>query len=60
MNPDGEGWHYFAIKEVSSLLRGITSKHGGDFDYMSCLHSFRTKNKPESHKKMKIKIFVVL
>ena len=34
-----------------ALLRGITSKHDGDFYYLNCLHFFRTKNKLESHKK---------
>ena len=24
-------WHYFAVKKLSALLRGITSKHQGDF-----------------------------
>ena len=26
MIPNGEGWHYLAVKKVSALLRGITSK----------------------------------
>ena len=28
------------------------SKHYGDFYYLNCLHTFRTKNKLESHKKV--------
>ena len=48
--PNGEEWHYFAVKIPSTLLRRITSKHYGDFYCMNCLHSFRTKNKLESHK----------
>ena len=26
-----EGWHYLAVKMLPALLRGITSKHNGDF-----------------------------
>ena len=26
-----EGWHYIAVTKLSVLLRGITSKHNGDF-----------------------------
>ena len=28
--PNEEGWHYLAVKEISTLLRGIASKHVGD------------------------------
>ena len=38
-------------KKLSALLRGITSKHYGDFYCLNCLYSFITKNKLESHKK---------
>ena len=38
-------WHYVAIKNISGLLRGITSNHNGDFYYLNCLHSYRTKRK---------------
>ena len=31
MIPNGEGWHYLTVKRLSALLRGITSKHVGDF-----------------------------
>ena len=31
MIPNGEGWHYIAVKKLPALLRGITSKHQGDF-----------------------------
>ena len=27
MNPNGEKWHYPAVKKLSALLWGITSKH---------------------------------
>ena len=32
------------------MLRGITSRNNGDFYCLNCLHSFRTKNKLDSHK----------
>ena len=34
-----------------ALLREITSKNIGGFYCLNCLHSYRTKNKLESHKK---------
>ena len=49
MIPNGERLHYHAVKKLSALLRGITSKNNGDFDCLNCLHSFRTKNKLASH-----------
>ena len=39
-------------KKLSALLRGITPKYHGDFYCLNCLHSFATKNKRESHKKV--------
>ena len=44
-------WHYLAVKKLSALLIMITSNNNGDFYCLNCLHSFRTKNKLESHKK---------
>ena len=61
MIPDGERWHYLAVKKLSALLRGITSKFNDDFYYLNCLHSFRTKkNLNLMRKYVKIKIFVML
>ena len=34
---------------MSALLRGITSKHKGDFYYLNCFHSFKTENKLKKH-----------
>ena len=55
-------WYYLPLKKLSSLLRRITSNHDGDFYCLNCFHSFRTKNKLESHKKkyVKITIFEIL
>ena len=49
-------WHYLSVKKLSALLRGIASKHHGDFCCLNCLHSFATEEKIESHKKC-VKIF---
>ena len=44
MNSNGEKqWHYLAVKRLSALLRGITSKHHGDFYCLNGLHSFVTE-----------------
>ena len=43
---------YLAVKKLSALLIGITSKHYDDFYCLNCLYSFRTENKLESHKKV--------
>ena len=40
-------------KKLSALLRGKSSKHYGNFYFFNCLHSSRTKNKLESHKKVR-------
>ena len=45
-------YHYLVVKNLSALLRRITSKHHGDFYCLNCLHSFATKNKLESQKKV--------
>ena len=60
MIPNGEGWHYLAVKNLSALLGGKTSRNNEDFHCLNCFHLFRTKSKLESHKKyVKIKIFVI-
>ena len=60
-NEEKEEWHYLAVKQLSALLHGITSKHKGGFYCLNCLHSFRTENKLKSHEKcVKIKISVEL
>ena len=42
-------WHYLAIKDLSGLLRGITSNHNGDFYCLNCLYSYRMKSKLKKH-----------
>ena len=58
-------WHCIAIKRLSALLRGITSKDNGDLYSLNCLHSFRTENKQQTEnnvmeKCVKIKPFMKL
>ena len=45
-------WNYLAVKILSALLRGITSKHYSNFYCLNCFHSFRTKNKLQFHKRI--------
>ena len=50
MISDGQKWHYLVVKNLSRLLRGITSNHKEDFYCLNCFHSYRTENKLEAHK----------
>ena len=34
---------------MSALLRGVISKHDGDFYCLNCLHSYRTENNLRKH-----------
>ena len=49
MITDGKEWLYLAVKSLSALLTGITSKHVGDFYFLNCFHSYSTKNKLKKH-----------
>ena len=59
MITDGEKWHYLIVKNLSGLLKGITSTHEKDFYCLNCFHSHRTKNKLELHKKY-VKIMIIV
>ena len=53
-NKEKEGWHYLAVKKLSTLLRAMTY-------CLKCLRSFRTENKLKSHEKVcKNKDFCVI
>ena len=52
MISDGQKWHYLVVKNLSGLLRRITSNHKEDFYCLNCFHSYRTENKLEAHKKI--------
>ena len=43
-------------KKLSVLLKGITSKHHGDFCCLNCLHSFTTAKKKLNRIKNYLKI----
>ena len=43
-NEDKEGFHYLAVKKLSTLLTGITAKHHGHCYCLNCLHYFRIEN----------------
>ena len=43
MITDGEKWHYFVVKGLASLLRGIISNYNGNFYCLNC--SFVQHNK---------------
>ena len=70
MIPNGEGrkaksegqrrWYHLAVKKLLELLRGITSKHNGNFYCLNCLDSFAKRKKDLNHIKnyVKIKAFV--
>ena len=51
-NQEKKEWHYLAVKKVSTLLRGITSKYHSDFYFLICLHSFRSENNIKFHEKI--------
>ena len=52
-NEEKEGWHYFAVKQLSVLLSRTTSKHDDDdVDCLNYFHSFRTGNKLKSQAKV--------
>ena len=41
-NEEKENQHYLAANKLSTLLRGITSKHHGNFCCLNRLHFLRT------------------
>ena len=45
MIPNGEGWHYLAVKKLSALLKGITSKRKDTFYCLNCLLALEQKTK---------------
>ena len=49
---NGKNWHYLVVKNLSGLLRGISSKNDSDYYCLNCLQSYRTENKLNAHKKI--------
>ena len=56
---NGGKWDYFAVKSLSVLGRGKTSKNNGDFFCLKWLHSLRIETNLKSVK-MYIKIMIVV
>ena len=52
MITDGEKWDYLAVKSLSPLFRGITSKQDGDIYCLNCFQLYTTENKLKKHKKV--------
>ena len=51
---------YLTVKNLPGLFRRITSTHKEDFYCLNCFHSYRARNKSESHKKyVKIRIIAM-
>ena len=48
----GTIWHYTAITSIPALLRGITSKHNGDYYCLNCFRSYRTAKKLAEHEQL--------
>ena len=46
---DSQKWHYLAVKTLSTLIQGITSKNSDHCYCINCLHSFRAENKLRLH-----------
>ena len=59
MITDSEKWHYLAVKRLSSLFKGITSKHDGDFYFLNCFQTYTTENKLKKHNKF-VRIMIVV
>ena len=52
MISNGKNWHYLTIKNLSGLLRGISSNHNSDYYCLNCFQSYRTGNKLNVHQKI--------
>ena len=57
MIPNREGWIYLALKKTVCIINRNNKDayyyhNEGAYYYLKCLHSFRTRNKLESHKKV--------
>ena len=58
MIPNREGWIYLALKKTVCIINRNNKdayyyhNEGAYYYYLKCLHSFRTRNKLESHKKV--------
>ena len=60
MISNGKNWHYLALKNLSGLLKGISSNHNSDYYCLNCFQSYRTENKLNVHKKKYVKITIIV
>ena len=60
MIPNGEGWHYLAVKTLSALIRRIMSKHHCDCYCLNCLHFLQQKTNANLKKKKKKKKKIII
>ena len=62
MITDGvNNWHYFAVKSLSRLFRGITSNNNGYYYYcLNCFRSYRTNNVLKKHKDYAVKMISIM
>ena len=49
MITDNKKWYYLAVKSLPALLKGVTSKHDGNFYCLNCFYSYITKDKLKKH-----------
>ena len=49
---NNNNWHYLAVKSISGLLKGITSKHKGDFYCLNCFYLCITEKKLKKHERI--------
>ena len=52
MITDGKKWHHFTVKNLSVILREITSNNKEDFYCLNSFHSYSTKEKLNKHEKV--------
>ena len=57
MISDGQKWHYLVGKNLSGLLRGITSNHKEDFYCLNCFHKMFSFQK---HIKKYVKTMIIV
>ena len=57
MITDGKKWHYLVVKKLSTLLRGITSKHVRN---VYCLNSFHLYSTEKNAKNMKKYVMILI
>ena len=60
MITDGKKWHFLAAKSFSSLIRGVTSNHNGDFYCLNCFHSYSTEKNLKNMKKYVMIMIIVM